>query len=108
MADSALAVARCSHLILGTGCPGLRQLANAAGQGQWASSSNPLRLYCVFDQSQSGDRLWALGAPLSVSPSTVQNTNNITRMLIHYYVRSLLCYPPTLVDFLWGICPEQC
>jgi hypothetical protein len=47
VADSALPVARCSHLILGVGSPGLRQLANAAEQGPRASSSNPLHLYLI-------------------------------------------------------------
>lgn len=106
MADSALVVAQCSHSVLDVGSPGLRQLANAAEQGQWASSSNPLRL--LLDQSQSGDRVWALTALLSVSPGTVQYTNNHYAVCFTLLCTQRVCYPPTLVDFLWGICPEQC
>lgn len=67
------AVAQCSHA-LDVGSPGLRQLANAAEQGQRASSSSPLCL-CLISH-RGGDRVWALAALLSVPPGTVQYTNN--------------------------------
>lgn len=47
----------------------------------------------VFDQSQSGDRVWALTALLSVFPSTVQNANSITQ---HAY--TLLCTQPIMLS----------
>lgn len=82
------AVAQCSHA-LDVGSPGLRQLANAAEQGQRASSSNPLCL-CLISH-RGGDRVWALAALLSVSPGTVQYTNNHRAVcFLHYYVRKLM------------------
>lgn len=108
MADSALAVAQCSHLALDAGCLGLRQLANAAEQGQRASSSNPLRLYLISHRAVTEcghSRRFYL-----YSPGTVQYS---IPTIIAPCAFTLLCaqhlgYPPTLVDFLWGICPEQC
>lgn len=106
MADSALAVAHCSHLVLDVGSPGLRQLANAAEQGLRASSSNPLRLCSISHRAVTEcghSRRFCLCPPVQCSIPTT-----MTRCASTLLCTQLICYPPALVDFLWGICPEQC
>lgn len=105
MADSALAVAQCSHLVLDVGSPGLRQLANAAEQGQRASSSNPLCLCLISHRAVTEcghSRRFCLWPPVQCSI----DTNNHYAVCFTLLCTQRICYPPTLVDFLWGICPQ--
>lgn len=106
MADSALAVAQCSHLALDVGSPGLRQLANAAEQGQRASSSNPLRLFLISHRAVTEcghSRRFYL-----YSPGTVQYTNDHRAMcFLHYYVRSIYVTHPHWWIFSGGSAPSS-